>query len=93
MLIRTKEEGERIARHLGQHRVHLLRVMDVTSLLRTSTARRFCCLPKGQCAVQWQIFVSGKNKIPLTEEAKHHGDSRLWRQPYRSDVEVLDGKG
>jgi len=25
MLIRTKQEGERIARHLGQHRVHLLR--------------------------------------------------------------------
>jgi HCOMODA/2-hydroxy-3-carboxy-muconic semialdehyde decarboxylase len=41
----TKQEGERIARHLGQHRVHPLRGTDV-HCRREPEARCFCHLPE-----------------------------------------------
>ncbi len=72
MLVRTKEEGERIARHLGQHRVHLLRghgcdivAEDLPRLVASAVYLR------DNATIQWQILLSGKEPKYLSpEEAK-----------------------
>ena len=72
MLIRTKEEGARIAKHLGQHRVHLLRghgcdivAEDLPRLVASAVYLR------DNATVQWQIFLSGKEpKYLSAEEAR-----------------------
>jgi ribulose-5-phosphate 4-epimerase/fuculose-1-phosphate aldolase len=72
MLIKSGQEGERIARHLGQHRVHLLRghgcdivAEDLPRLVASTIYLR------DNATVQWQIILSGKEPkyLPL-EEAK-----------------------
>jgi HCOMODA/2-hydroxy-3-carboxy-muconic semialdehyde decarboxylase len=61
MLIRTKQEGGRIARHLGQHRVHLLRGhgCDIVAenLLRLVASSIYL---RDNATIQWQILLSGK---------------------------------
>ena len=72
MLIRTKHEGERIARHLGQHRVHLLRghgcnivAEDLLRLVASAIHLR------DNATIQWQALLSGREaKYLSTEEAK-----------------------
>lgn len=90
MLIKAKEEGLRLAKHLGQHRVHLLRGHGCDIVAET--------LPKlvasavylrDNATVQWQVILSGKEpKCLSSEEAKAameiglFGDSpieRMWR--------------
>ena len=90
MLIRTKQEGERIARHLGQRRVHLLRghgcdivAENLPRLVASAVYLR------ENATVQWQVILSGREPTYLTaEEAKTameiavFGDSpidRMWR--------------
>ena len=72
MLIRTREEGERIAQHLGQRRVHLLRghgcdivAEDLPRLVASAVYLR------DNATIQWQILLSGKEPKYLSpEEAK-----------------------
>jgi ribulose-5-phosphate 4-epimerase/fuculose-1-phosphate aldolase len=72
MLITTREEGERIAKHLGQHRVHLLRghgcdiiAEDLQRLVASAIYLR------DNATIQWQILLSGKEPKYLSlEEAK-----------------------
>ena len=72
MLIRTGEEGERIARHLGQHRVHLLRghgcnivAESLPKLVASAVYLR------ENANAQWQVLLSGKEPKCLSpEEAK-----------------------
>ncbi len=72
MLIRTREEGERIAKHLGQHRVHLLRghgcdivAENIPRLVASAIYLR------DNATVQWQVLLSGKEPKYLSpEEAK-----------------------
>ncbi len=72
MLIKTREEGERVARHLGQHRVHLLRghgcdivAEDLPRLVASAIYLR------DNATIQWQIILSGKEpKYLPSEEAK-----------------------
>ncbi len=90
MLIKTREEGLRLAKHLGQHRVHLLRGHGCDIVAET--------LPKlvasavylrDNATAQWQVILSGKEPKCLSpEEAKAameiglFGDSpveRMWR--------------
>ena len=72
MLIRTKHEGERIAKHLGQHRVHLLRGhgCDIVAenLLRLVASALHL---RDNATIQWQTLLSGKEMKYLSpEEAK-----------------------
>jgi ribulose-5-phosphate 4-epimerase/fuculose-1-phosphate aldolase len=69
MLIRTREEGERIAKHLGQHRVHLLRghgcdivAEDLPRLVASAIYLR------DSATIQWQITLSGKEPKYLSSE-------------------------
>ena len=72
MLIRTREEGERIAKHLGQHRVHLLRghgcdivAEDLPRLVASAIYLR------DNATIQWQSLLSGKEMTYLSPgEAK-----------------------
>ena len=72
MLIRTREEGERIAKHLGQHRVHLLRghgcnivAEDLPRLVASAIYLR------DNATIQWQTLLSGKETKYLSPgEAK-----------------------
>lgn len=72
MLIRTKHEGERIAKHLGQHRVHLLRghgcnivAENLPRLVASAIHLR------ENATIQWQTLLSGKEMKYLSpEEAK-----------------------
>lgn len=72
MLIRTKQEGERIARHLSQHRVHLLRghgcnivAENLPRLVASAIHLR------ENATIQWQTLLSGKEmKYLLPGEAK-----------------------
>ena len=72
MLIRTKHEGERIARHLGSHRVHLLRghgcnvvAENLPRLVASAIHLR------ENATIQWQALLSGKEtKYLLPGEAK-----------------------
>jgi 3-hydroxy-2-methylpyridine-4,5-dicarboxylate 4-decarboxylase len=90
MLIKTKQEGERIARHLGHRRVHLLRghgcdivAENLPRLVASAVYLR------ENATVQWQVILSGKDATYLSaEEAKTametavFGDSpidRMWR--------------
>ena len=72
MLIRTKHEGERIAKHLGRHRVHLLRGhgCDIVAenLLRLVVSAIHL---RENAAIQWQTLLSGKEPKYLSPgEAK-----------------------
>ncbi len=72
MLIRTKGEGERIARHLGQHRVHLLRGhgcnIVAENLPRLVASAIYL---RDNATIQWQTLLSGKEAKYLSpEEAK-----------------------
>lgn len=72
MLIRTKQEGERIARHLGPHRVHLLRGhgcnIVAESLPRLVASAIYL---RDNAAIQWQTLLSGKETKYLSPgEAK-----------------------
>ncbi|HUL24016.1 MAG TPA: class II aldolase/adducin family protein [Thermodesulfobacteriota bacterium] len=72
MLIRTKQEGERIARHLGQHRVHLLRGhgcnIVAENLPRLVASAIYL---KENATIQWQTVLSGKEAKYLSpKEAK-----------------------
>jgi 3-hydroxy-2-methylpyridine-4,5-dicarboxylate 4-decarboxylase len=72
MLIRTKHEGERIARHLGPHRVHLLRghgcnivAENLPRLVASAIHLR------ENATLQWQALLSGKETKYLSPgEAK-----------------------
>ncbi len=72
MLIKTRQEGERVAKHLGQHRVHLLRghgcdivAEDLPRLVASAVYLR------DNATIQWQIILSGKEpKYLPPEEAK-----------------------
>lgn len=72
MLIRTKQEGERIAKHLGLHRVHLLRghgcdivAENLPRLVASAVYLR------DNATIQWQIILSGKEaKYLSSEQAK-----------------------
>ena len=72
MLIRTRQEGERIARHLGQHRVHLLRGhgcnIVAENLPRLVASAIYL---RDNAIIQWQILLSAKEAKYLSpEEAK-----------------------
>ena len=72
MLIRTKDEGERIAKHLGQHRVHLLRGhgcnIVAENLPRLVASAIYL---RDNATIQWQTLLSGKEAKYLSpEEAK-----------------------
>ena len=72
MLIRTKQEGERIARHLGQHRVQLLRGhgcnIIAENLPRLVASAIYL---RENATIQWQTLLSGKEmKYLLPGEAK-----------------------
>ncbi len=90
MLINTSQEGERVAKHLGQRRVQLLRghganiaAEDIPRLVASAIYLR------DNVTVQWQALQIGKEpKYLSTEEAKSamevalFGDSpvdRMWR--------------
>ena len=90
MLINTTQEGERVAKHLGQRRVQLLRghganiaAEDIPRLVASAIYLR------DNVTVQWQSLQIGKEpKYLSTEEAKSamevalFGDSpidRMWR--------------
>ncbi len=90
MLIRTKQEGERIARHLGQHRVHLLRGHGC-NIVAESLPRLVASAIhlRENATIQWQALLSGKKvKYLSPEEAKTAMDialfgaspiDRMWR--------------
>lgn len=69
MLIKTKHEGERIARHLGGHRVHLLRghgcdiVADNLPQLVASAIYL-----RDNAIVQWQVLLVGKEPKYISPE-------------------------
>ena len=72
MLIRTRDEGERIAKHIGQHRVHLLRGhgCDIVAENLPRLVASAICL-RENATIQWQTLLSGKEPKYLSpEEAK-----------------------
>jgi 3-hydroxy-2-methylpyridine-4,5-dicarboxylate 4-decarboxylase len=72
MLIRTGEEGKRIARHLGQCRVQLLRGHGC-NIVAENLARLVASAVylKNNAMVQWQLVLAGKEpKYISPEEAK-----------------------
>jgi ribulose-5-phosphate 4-epimerase/fuculose-1-phosphate aldolase len=72
MLIRTKEEGKRIARHLGQCRAQLLRGHGC-NIVAESLARLVASAIylKSNATVQWQLVQAGKEpKYISAEEAE-----------------------
>jgi HCOMODA/2-hydroxy-3-carboxy-muconic semialdehyde decarboxylase len=90
MLIKTRKEGERIARHIGHHRVHLLRghgcdivAENLPKLVASAIYLR------ENATIQWQIVLSGKEATYLSpEEAKSAMETaifgvspidRMWR--------------
>ena len=90
MLIKTEHEGERIARHLGQKRVHLLRghgcnivAENIPRLVASAIYLR------DNASIQWQTILSNKKvKYLSREEAKHamevalfgkNAIERMWR--------------
>jgi len=80
MLIKTKVEGERIARHLGRRRVHLLRGhgCDIVaeSLPRLVASAIYL---RENATVQWQTILSGKKaKYLSSEEAKHAAETAVF---------------
>jgi len=90
MLIKSKQEGERIARHLGQRRAQLLRGhgcnIVAENLPRLVASAIYL---RENATVQWQVILSGRKPTCLSaEEAKTametavFGDSpidRMWR--------------
>jgi HCOMODA/2-hydroxy-3-carboxy-muconic semialdehyde decarboxylase len=72
MLIRTRGEGERIAKHLGQHRVHLLRGHGCNIVAETLPRLVASAVYlRDNAAAQWQVILSGKEPKCLSpEEAK-----------------------
>jgi 3-hydroxy-2-methylpyridine-4,5-dicarboxylate 4-decarboxylase len=90
MLIRTREEGERIAGHLGEHRVHLLRGHGCNIVAETLPRLVASAVYlRDNAAAQWQVILSGREPKCLSpKEAKSameiglFGDSpidRMWR--------------
>jgi 3-hydroxy-2-methylpyridine-4,5-dicarboxylate 4-decarboxylase len=72
MLIRSRDEGERIAKHIGQHRVHLLRGhgCDIVAENLPRLVASAICL-RENATIQWQTLLSGKEPKYLSpEEAK-----------------------
>jgi 3-hydroxy-2-methylpyridine-4,5-dicarboxylate 4-decarboxylase len=72
MLIKTKHEGERVAEHLGQHRVQLLRGhgcnIVAENLPRLVASAIYL---RENATIQWQTVLSGKKaKYLSSEEAK-----------------------
>jgi 3-hydroxy-2-methylpyridine-4,5-dicarboxylate 4-decarboxylase len=82
MLIKTEREGERIARHLGQRRVHLLRghgcnivAENIPRLVASAIYLR------DNASIQWQTILSGKKAKYLSrEEAKYAMETALFGQ-------------
>jgi 3-hydroxy-2-methylpyridine-4,5-dicarboxylate 4-decarboxylase len=72
MLIKTKHEGERVAEHLGQHRVQLLRGhgcnIVAENLPRLVASAIYL---RENATIQWQTVLSGKKvKYLSSEEAE-----------------------
>lgn len=69
MLINTKQEGERVAGHLGQHRAQLLRGhgcnIVAENLPRLVASAIYL---RENAAIQWQIVLSGKKTKYLSSE-------------------------
>jgi 3-hydroxy-2-methylpyridine-4,5-dicarboxylate 4-decarboxylase len=80
MLIRTKEEGKRIARHLGHCRVQLLRGHGC-NIVAENLARLIASAVylRNNAIVQWQLVLAGKEpKYISPEEAKPAIDTALF---------------
>jgi 3-hydroxy-2-methylpyridine-4,5-dicarboxylate 4-decarboxylase len=80
MLIKTEGEGDRIARHLGPRRVHLLRGhgcnIVAESLPRLVASAIYL---RDNASIQWQTILSGKKiKYLSREEAKHAMETALF---------------
>jgi 3-hydroxy-2-methylpyridine-4,5-dicarboxylate 4-decarboxylase len=71
-LIGTKEDGERVAKHLGQARVQLLRSHGINVVAESLPKAIACAIEANvNATIQWQAMLLGKEPRYLTpEEAK-----------------------
>lgn len=81
LLIGTREEGERVARHLGHHRVQLLRShgcnIVAENLPRVVASAIYLNI---NATIQWQTLLLGKEPKYLSlQEAKPGGDIALFQ--------------
>jgi ribulose-5-phosphate 4-epimerase/fuculose-1-phosphate aldolase len=81
LLIGTREEGERVARHLGPHRVQLLRSHGCNIVAESLPRVVACAIYLNiNATIQWQTLLLGQEPKYLSpQEAKPGGDIALFQ--------------